>query len=70
MFVHAPQSDSNFKLASAQRCVAAAQPVYALHNAADKLKAIYPPGEHGFPLEVRQQAYQFVDSVFQHRVGK
>ncbi len=63
LFVHAPQSDSNFKVASAQKCVDAARQVYKLHGAEDRLKAIYPPGEHGFPIEVREESYRFVDSM-------
>lgn len=60
IFIHAPQSDSNFRLDSVQRCEAAAQKVYAFLGAPGKLKAIYPPGEHGFPLEAREEAYQFI----------
>ena len=66
LFVHAPQSDSNFKVSSAQKCVDAARTVYKLHGVDEKLKAIYPPGDHGFPIEVRQQSYEFVDAIFHH----
>lgn len=66
LFVHAPQSDANFKVASAQKCVDAAREVYKLYGAKDKLEAIYPPGEHGFPIDVREQSYKFIDQVFQH----
>ena len=30
-------------------------------NAAEKLKAIYPPGGHDFPDEARKEAYAFLD---------
>lgn len=66
LFVHSPQSDSNFKVSSAQKCVDAARSVYRLQGADDKLKAIYPPGDHGFPMDIRQQSYEFVDTIFQH----
>ena len=61
LYIHAPQSDSNFQLESVKRCVAAAQGVYRLFDAADRLVAVYPPGAHGFPLEARLAAYPFVD---------
>lgn len=70
LFVHAPQSDSNFKVLSAQKCVESAREVYKLHGKEERLRAIYPPGEHGFPPEVRQQAYEFVDQTFQHQARK
>lgn len=66
LFVHAPQSDSNFKVASARKCVDAARTIYRLQGAEALIQAIYPPGEHGFPVEIRQQAYQFVDRALKH----
>lgn len=66
-YIHAPLSDSNFKVESVRRCLAAAAPVYELFRAGDRVEAVYPPGEHGFPLEVRQAAYAFVDRALKHR---
>ncbi len=63
LYVQAPLGDTNFKVASAKRCVEAARRVYQLFGAADKLVAVYPPGPHGFPAEDRQAAYQFLDGV-------
>lgn len=70
LFVHAPQSDSNFKVASAQKCVDSARDVYKLLAAETQLRAIYPPGEHGFPVDVREQSYKFIDETFQHKVAR
>jgi hypothetical protein len=67
LYVHAPQSDSNFRMESVQRCVAAASKVYALFGAADHITATYPPGGHSFPPEARAAAYEFVDRVFHHQ---
>jgi hypothetical protein len=61
VYIHAPQSDSNFKLASVKRCVQAARKVFQLFNSDDNLVAVYPPGEHGFPIEARIDAYRFID---------
>jgi dienelactone hydrolase len=67
LYIHAPLSDSNFRVESVKRCVAAAEKVYALLGAADHITAIYPPGGHGFPPEARAAAYDFIDRVFGHQ---
>jgi len=61
LFVHAPISDSNFKVDSVRKCVEAASEVYELLGAKENLIAIYPEGGHGFPPEARHQAYAFLD---------
>jgi dienelactone hydrolase len=66
LFVHAPKSDSNFRLESVQRCVKLAGKVYDLLGTRDNLVAIYPEGKHGFPPEARHQAYVFLDRIFKH----
>ncbi len=63
LYIHAPQSDSNFKLESVRRCVQSALEVFRLFDAEEQVKAVYPAGEHGFPLDVRMDAYRFVDHV-------
>jgi len=63
LYIHAPQSDSNFKLDSVKRCIAAAQPVFDLLGASDHIVASYPPGGHGFPQDAREAAYAFIDKV-------
>jgi dienelactone hydrolase len=63
LYIHAPLEDSNFRVASVRRCVAAAAAVYRLYGAADHVVTAYPPGGHGFPKEARAAAYQFIDRV-------
>lgn len=63
LYIHAPQSDSNFRLESVKRCEEAARSIYRLFDSGDLLTAVYPPGEHGFPLDARLDAYRFVDRV-------
>ncbi|MDD4869098.1 MAG: alpha/beta hydrolase family protein [Kiritimatiellae bacterium] len=63
LYIQAPQSDSNFRLESVKRCVQAATTVYDLCGAADRIKAVYPPGGHGFPKDDREEAYKFIDKV-------
>lgn len=59
--VHAPQSDSNFQIESVKRCLAAAQGVYDLLGAPEGLELNDPPGEHGFPPEHRELAFEFIE---------
>jgi len=63
LYVHAPLDDSNFRVESVKRCIAAASAVYRLFGATDRIVAVYPPGTHGFPIEAREAAYAFVDRV-------
>ena len=63
LHIHAPLQDSNFKVDSVRRCVAAATAVYNLLDAGQSIVAVYPPGSHGFPPDARQAAYDFVDGV-------
>ena len=63
LYIHAPQSDSNFKVASVKRCEEAARSVYKLFNASSNLVASYPEGGHGFPPDARLEAYKFVDAA-------
>lgn len=57
----APLHDSNFAVEGVRVCIAAARPVYALHDAEDKLAANYPDCGHDFPDEPREVAYAWLD---------
>jgi len=75
LYVHAPLSDTNFRVESARRCVRAATEVYRLLDAEERIVAVYPPGGHGFPLDARQSAYLFIDRALgmnrsSHRTDK
>lgn len=61
----APTGDSNFEVSGAKDSIASAEPVYALFEAADDLKAIYPDAGHDFPPEARETAYRFLDRHLQ-----
>jgi dienelactone hydrolase len=63
LYIHAPLNDSNFRVESVKRCVAAASQVYGLLGAADQIVAVYPPGGHGYPKDARERSYQFIDRV-------
>lgn len=63
LYVHAPLSDSNFRVESVKRCLAAASTVYRLFDAETRIATDYSPGGHGFPIEAREAAYRFIDGV-------
>ncbi|HEX7446178.1 MAG TPA: alpha/beta fold hydrolase [Pirellulales bacterium] len=67
-FSNSPLRDANFDVAGVRKAIAAAQPVYALFDAADQLQVRYPDSAHDFPPEVREEAYRFIDAVL--RGGK
>lgn len=56
-----PLRDDNFSVEGVKVCIAAAEPVYALHDATEKLAANYPDCDHNFPDEVRAVAYAWLD---------
>lgn len=66
-FACAPVNDGNFDRQGAEDCLRAAQPVYDLLKASDRLQGDYPPGQHEFPDSSREKAYQFIDRVLQHK---
>lgn len=57
----APIHDDNFEVSGVRDCIAAAQPVYDLHEAKENLAAHYPECGHDFPLQSRKIAYDWLD---------
>lgn len=57
----APLHDSNFEVSGVKDCIRAAQPVYELLRAGEKLAANYPDCAHDFPPEARKVAYEWLD---------
>jgi dienelactone hydrolase len=56
-----PVGDDNFEVSGVKDCITAAQPVYELLGAKQKLAANYPDCKHDFPAEVRKVAYDWLD---------
>jgi hypothetical protein len=56
-----PVGDDNFEVSGVKDCIAAAQPVYELLEAKEKLAANYPNCKHDFPPEIRKVAYEWLD---------
>jgi hypothetical protein len=62
VFVVAPLGDDNFDVDGVRDVVAAARPIYALFEHAERLRVVYPECGHDFPNSARQEAYEFLDS--------
>ncbi len=63
VLIVAPLHDGNFRAASVDRVADAANEVFKLHNAADRLRVQHPDCDHDFPAEMRELAYQMFDDV-------
>ncbi|MFW5867069.1 MAG: alpha/beta hydrolase [Armatimonadota bacterium] len=63
VFINAPVADS-FTLEAVTDCLEAARPVYALHDATDRLVAAHPDCGHDFPGNIREEAYVFLADAF------
>jgi len=62
-FTNSPLHDANFEAKGVRVCIDAAQPVYALLGAVDRLSAVFPDAQHAFPKEARSRAYEFLDRI-------
>jgi len=62
-FVHAPLRDSNFRWKSVDVCAKAARPIYKLLGNEADLIIKHPDYNHNFPEDMREAAYQTIDSV-------
>lgn len=62
-FSSSPVQDANFSVEGVKKGIANIADVYALLDAPQNLQARYPDSQHDFPLQVRWQAYNFIDSV-------
>jgi dienelactone hydrolase len=60
VYVAAPLHDANFDNAGVRKVIAAAEGVYELLGAKDKLVATYPDCKHDFPDDVRAKAYEWL----------
>jgi dienelactone hydrolase len=60
-FTSSPIHDANFDVSGVRESIEAAQLVYALMNANDRVEGIFPDCEHDFPPEARQRAYAFLE---------
>ncbi|MBL9151218.1 MAG: neutral/alkaline non-lysosomal ceramidase N-terminal domain-containing protein [Verrucomicrobiales bacterium] len=62
-FSNSPLKDSNFDIGGVRKAFAKAGEVFALHQAADRLKLVTPDAPHDFPDAERQAAYAWLDGL-------
>jgi dienelactone hydrolase len=62
-FSNSPVNDGNFNVKGVRKGIAEISQVYHFFGTKDQLEMRYPNCEHDFPLEVRFEAYGFVDEV-------
>jgi len=67
-FSNSPVNDKNFSVEGVRKGIESASAVYRFLHVPGNLQVFYPNAEHDFPPEIRQQAYQLLDSVF-HRLN-
>jgi hypothetical protein len=63
----APGKDHNFDLQGVKDCITAAEPVYRLLDAGERLKGNYPDAGHDFPDDARSVAYEWMDRWLKQR---
>lgn len=61
IFVNAPKQDHNFALQGVQQCDQAITPLYERLGNKDAIHFTYPDATHDFPIDVRQQTYDWID---------
>ncbi len=61
VFVSAATRDDDFDVTGVREVLAAAEPIYRLHDAADRIQSYFPDAGHSFPDEARRLAYDFLD---------
>lgn len=71
-FSNSPKGDSNFDVNGVKASIKAAAPVYNFLGVPENLQVRYPDAGHDFPLEIRTEAYSFLDKqlVFRQSANK
>ncbi len=64
-FSNSPQEDY-FSAEGVKVGMEAIKEVYKLYGVPEKVRAVYPQGDHNFPTEQRKAAYRFLDSELGH----
>ncbi|QDU28296.1 Prolyl oligopeptidase family protein [Anatilimnocola aggregata] len=66
-FSCSPMRDSNFDVAGVKKAIPVVREVYELWQVPDRLQVRYPECGHDFPPDVREESYQFLDKLLQHK---
>lgn len=62
-FSNSPVNDANFSMSGVKKGIARIAEVYNFMGVPGNLQVRYPNSGHDFPLQVRWEAYHFIDSV-------
>ena len=65
-FSNSPLNDGNFDVEGVKKGIAEASVVYRFLNAEANLQVRYPNSQHDFPIEVRLEAYNFIDKILKN----
>jgi acetyl esterase/lipase len=65
-FSNSPINDDNFEVEGVKKGIASAKKFYAAMGAEDNLQVRYPDAGHDFPVDVRIEAYEFIDKALNH----
>ncbi|MBK8506542.1 MAG: alpha/beta fold hydrolase [Saprospiraceae bacterium] len=65
-FSNSPLNDSNFAVSGVVKGIEEVKEVYQLYDAEKNLVVRYPEAEHDFPIEIRMEAYQTIDRLFNY----
>ena len=69
-FSNSPLNDSNFDVEGVKKGIEEASALYRSLGAEENLQVRYPEAGHDFPLDVRLEAYEFIDKVLKHTPEK
>ncbi|MCK5462148.1 MAG: hypothetical protein KAI95_03995, partial [Bacteroidales bacterium] len=58
-----PLNDSNFDVEGVKSGINEAIKIYRLFDMDENLQVRYPDCEHDFPVEIRMEAYRFIDEA-------
>lgn len=67
IFSNSPLHDDNFAVVGVRKAVPEVERIYKLLGAPGGLRITYPDCAHEFPPAVREEAYQFLDSILKKR---
>lgn len=64
---NSPLQDKNFDVEGVKEGIQKILPVYEKLGAKENVKVFYPDAGHDFPLNIRNEIYQFIDKEFNHQ---
>jgi lysophospholipase L1-like esterase len=69
-FSSSPVGDKNFDVNGVKEGISLAEKGYKFLNAGKNIQVRYPEAGHEFPKELREEAYQYIDTILSHTQTK